>query len=299
MVTVNNPTEEDNRLLLQDDLPTFVRYIVGQKEIGEHGTPHLQLYLVTKNPIRLPQLKRWIPRAHLEKRRGSRLDALRYVLKEDTRCGDRILRGLCESELLKMLDNSSTTTLKERLEHIKEGMIEGKSELEVANEDFDIWVRHHRAFERYRMLMTQPRNHPVTVRILLGPTGTGKSKFALDSYPGAYWKQRSNWWDGYSGHKTVILDEFYGWLPFDLLLRICDRYPLLVESKGGQIQFVADTVIITSNSQPADWYRNVQCYYPSLYRRISEWLLFPRLGQQVSFLSYRAVEKELHILNDI
>lgn len=99
----------------------------------------------------------------------------------------------------------------------------------------------------------------------------------MDSYPNAYWKQRSQWWDNYNGEAVVVLDEFYGWLPYDTLLRLCDRYPLLVESKGGQIQFSATTLIITTNKRPDKWYNNV--YYPAFVRRVDHWIIMPRMGE--------------------
>ena len=126
-------------------------------------------------------------------------------------------------------------------------MIEnGATEEQIADHDFELWVRSYRAFREYRLLIQPPRSHEVEVFVLQGPTGTGKSKWAMDNYPDAYWKQRSIWWDGYAKQETVIIDEFYGWMPFDTLLRVCDRYPLLVETKGGQVNFVAKTIIITT-----------------------------------------------------
>jgi len=140
-----------------------------------------------------------------------------------------------------------------------------------------LWVRHYRAFEKYMTMKTEPRNHDVEVHVLYGPTGTGKSRWCMDEYPGAYWKQRSKWWDGYFKHDVVIVDEYYGWLPFDLLLRLCDRYPLLVESKGGQLQFVAKTICFTTNKHPDLWYHS-DCYFSALERRVTKWHYLPRLG---------------------
>jgi hypothetical protein len=82
---------------------------------------------------------------------------------------------------------------------------------------------------------------------------------------------------------VVIIDEFYGWLPYDLLLRLCDRYPLLLETKGGQVQCSANTVIITSNLNPSQWYKNV--YHKALYRRITTILFMPKLGETIHFNS--------------
>ena len=122
-------------------------------------------------------------------------------------------------------------TTKEILSDIKELINKGISEKEISEKYFDVWCKYYRAFLRYRTLITEPRNHAVTVYVIQGPTGTGKSKYCMDNFKDAYWKQRSNWWDCYNNHGVVIIDEFYGWLPFDLLLRICDRYPLMVEQE--------------------------------------------------------------------
>jgi len=167
---------------------------------------------------------------------------------------------------------------------IKEKLDAGKEEKDIADENFESWVRHYRAFREYRLIKTAPRNHAVEVIVCHGPTGTGKSKWAMESFPDAYWKQRSQWWDGYSNQATVILDEFYGWLPWDTLLRICDRYPLLVETKGGQVQFVAKTVVITTNAIPNTWYRNA--YFAAFVRRVTEWRSFPVWGEVQSFSDY-------------
>lgn len=105
----------------------------------------------------------------------------------------------------------------------------------------------------------------------------------MESYPDAYWKQRSNWWDGYANHEHVVIDEFYGWLPFDLLLRLCDRYPLLVETKGGQVQFSANTIVITTNKRPTEWYTNM--YTPALIRRVDHWIIMPAIGETHTYTS--------------
>lgn len=127
-----------------------------------------------------------------------------------------------------------------------------------------------------------------------GPTGTGKSRWALESFPNSYWKQRSIWWDGYSNEETVVLDEYYGWLPFDTLLRLCDRYPLLVESKGGQLQFNSKKIVITTNSNPRNWYR--KAYFPAFIRRVNLWIVMPTAGTKLEFTNFD--EAEPHMIDN-
>lgn len=304
LFTLNNPGD--------DEYPSKwnlerIRLLVYQVEMGEEGTIHLQGYLELESPRRLPYLRSLAPRAHWEIRKGSRRQALEYVTKEESRlvppsawksgaerwidCVNDDMSSFWTSlNMLQMINGSErgTSATSSRLSEIRGKLAENSSSLEeVADEDFDLWVRYFRAFEKYICMKTPPRNHPVDVHVVCGPTGTGKSKWAMETYPGAYWKQRSKWWDGYFNHETVIIDEYYGWLPFDLLLRLLDRYPLLVESKGGQIQFVARTIILTSNKSPAEWYSSdSNCYIEALLRRIAQYHFMPSMGIHTSYISY-------------
>jgi hypothetical protein len=308
--TLNNPQGIIDTT--EETWGTSLKILIAIPEVGESGTLHYQGYLELNNPRTMEWLKKRLPSAHLEKRRGSREQAVTYVLKtlpenqeqlsqEDLRnfyittlqpentthalqniepisypsTDDwiRLKEELCTSSQTKTIQ-----TQKEILSIIQK-MIrdEGATDLQIANLYFDTWCKNFRAIERYRVLCTPQRNSPVEVIVIQGPTGTGKSKWIMDNYPKAYWKQRSQWWDNYANEETVVIDEFYGWLPFDLLLRICDRYPLLVETKGGQVQFTSTRIIITSNALPCTWYKN--CYFKSFVRRVSLWMVFPVWGE--------------------
>lgn len=160
----------------------------------------------------------------------------------------------------------------------------GKSDKDLADYDFATWCSSYRALTVYRSLINIPRTEKPTVYVCQGPTGTGKSKWALETFPNAYWKQRSNWWDGYCGQESVVIDEFYGWLPFDLCLRLCDHYPLLVETKGGNVNFNSKNIIFTSNNIPSTWWKNI--YFQSFARRVDEWHVFPTWGMHVFYMRY-------------
>jgi len=327
--TINNPEEEEiltSELLWMNNL----KFLLAIPEIGEEGTFHYQGYLELREPRALVWLKKRLPRAHLEKRRGSRNQAVRYCLKtvkepnpeqaQSERyqtiqeifeadpgfhlampilypCAEGLTELCSELMNLKMSskDSRKSSTIKEQLEVIRRKIQNGASDKDIANEHFDVWCKNHRAISRYRTIITPQRNHDVEVIVIQGPTGTGKSKWCKDKYPDAYWKQRSQWWCNYENHETVVVDEFYGWLPFDLVLRLCDRYPLLVESKGGQIQFTAKRIIFTSNRDPRMWWKNV--YFKSFIRRVTEWKIMPNLGEVITSDNFNDIKR--HIINDL
>lgn len=85
--TLNNPATTE--------LPELVnaRYISWQLEEGETGTRHLQGYVELVKPMRLAGMKKWLPTAHFEARRGTRDQARDYTMKDDTRVEGPFERG--------------------------------------------------------------------------------------------------------------------------------------------------------------------------------------------------------------
>lgn len=93
-----------------------------------------------------------------------------------------------------------------------------------------------------------------------------------------------------------MVDEFYGWISLDLLLRILDRYPLTVETKGGHRTFRAKTVVITSNKPFEKWYPNVRDagVLAALKRRMEQGKV-----EFVGTEEYPTAEKYLEAIDDI
>lgn len=267
---LNNPTDEEmNRFChWSEELEQSpnnhpdLRFIVFQKERGEEGTPHLQGYLELKQRKTLNQVKRILQTntVHLELRRGTAEQAIAYCTKEDTR-----VEGPWEGGSVSTGQGTRTD-----LATIRERIRAGASDQEIADEFFGSWCRYNKAFQKYRSIITPKRNWRTEVTVIVGPPGTGKSRKAYDEWPDGYWKQRSVWWDTYENQKNVVIDDFYGWIPYDVLLRVCDRYPLLVETKGSQANFVAEKIVITSNQPPTKWYKRGDLR--ALIRRVDRWI---------------------------
>ena len=74
--TLNNPTEEPTLASTSASFLTFGR------EIGEQGTPHLQGFVQFSTVRSLSQVRNVLPRAHVEVRRGTIIQAIQYCQKD-------------------------------------------------------------------------------------------------------------------------------------------------------------------------------------------------------------------------
>lgn len=295
--TLNNPRWDQVQNLLDGD---SVKFLIAVREVGESGTTHYQGYLELTSARALSTLKNWDGTIHWEIRRGTKSQAVSYVLK--TLSDEELSGGLCATvfdeefrtnglpegsslpkwmcigyndtlkELALKCGVKEKTSLAERLTLIQASIRNGATDEDISDNHFNEWVRYRHAFTAYRLLKTKKRDFKTEVIVIQGPTGTGKSKYCQDEFPEAYWKTRDNWWDGYQQQDVVIIDEFYGWLQFDLLLRLCDRYPLDVEVKGGKVNFSSKKIVFTTNKIPIQWY--TKCYFKAFTRRVEEWHVF-------------------------
>ena len=191
------------------------RYLVYQLERGKGksatcpGQLHLQGYIIFDAPKRLSTIRKLdsqAARAHWEPRRGTHAEAQNYCTKCDTRVAGPFTFGVPPSGH----GSSSFSELKDMVD-------QGCTLEDVRNKHYGMYLRYYSVISRDICSRTPPRSWKTEVVVLTGRTGLGKSRWAHTFFPGAYWKPKSQWWDGYSNQSVVVLDDFYGWLKYDLL----------------------------------------------------------------------------------
>jgi hypothetical protein len=228
-------------------LPQGITYLKGQLECGETtGYSHYQVVVVFNRSVRLGHVKNIFGGSgvHAEPTRSEAAND--YVWKDETCIPDTRFE-------LGSLPKSSKYT-KPDWDLIKSLAKEGNYE-EIRS---DIMIRHWGNLTRIHGHFSKPGPIVREVSVFWGATGTGKSKRAweeatFDAYPKI---PTTKFWDGYRGHKNVVIDEFTGKVGIEHMLQWLDRYPCLVEIKGSCVPLKTQKLWITSNINPSEWYND-------------------------------------------
>lgn len=248
--TLHEKDGETLRLLDPLEWPEYVTYLVYQMEVApDTGRIHFQGYLELSEGKSMTALKDACPGledAWFGVRRGNQRQAIAYSKKDDTRVDGPWTHGAPKNQ-----------GQRADLDAVKSDLDKDHSFKRIAEDHFDTWVRHNKAFKEYRRITTKPRYAKPEIYCIIGPTGNNKTRLAHQMAGGeaCYVASLGKWFDDYDGETTILFDEFYGHcMPFTTLLKILDWYPLRVETKGGSVQLQASCFIFTSNQDPQDWY---------------------------------------------
>lgn len=219
---------------------------------------------------------------HIEQRRGTAQQASDYCQKDDTR------KEGSEPFIFGEMKATNPGS-RQDLETFKDAVVSGKRKRDIVDEHFGTLCRYPKFYNTLN-LMTRPRgNQAIEVVLHIGEPGLGKTRSVMDRYTDddeLYATPLSNntlWFDEYDLHQAVLIDDFAGAaskMPLDMLLRLLDRYPVMVPTKGSHAWWKPKIIYITTNILPKDWYKweNRGVQYLSLARRFSKVVLFyPKL----------------------
>jgi len=268
--TVNNYTDVEVQQLAQAATELLesesVLYVVYGKEVGDQGTPHLQGYASFPKRITMHQLKQQLKlRAHCEPAKGTPVQASSYCKKD----GDYTEFGQLPH------GPGARNDLQQLVERIRNGATKKAIEEEFPGH----FIRYRNSILSAIADHSEERMWEVDVRVLWGRTGTGKTRKVFDAHEREtiYVHPGEAWFNGYEGQEVALFDDFNG-SEFKLayFLKILDRYPMRVPIKGAYVQWKPKIIYITSNKDPADWYRNaLPEHRDAMFRRIKTIEYFP------------------------
>lgn len=248
--TWNNPVDFDYAAI-------DCKYIiVGRETAPSTGTVHHQGYISFKNAKHFEPVKKLLPPgSHIETAKGSPQQNITYCEKD----GDIVYEKGTRPKMGKRND----------IIKVKEMIEDRKGMKDIIDE-----VQSYQAIRCAELILKykeKPRTWKPMVKWYYGPTGTGKTRAAVEETKDPWISARNlKWWEGYDAHEHVIIDDFRrDFCTFHELLRILDRYEYRIENKGGSRQLLCKLIIITSCYHPRDVYETREDI-EQLIRRIDE-----------------------------
>lgn len=236
-----------------------IRYICWAEETcPETKRKHHQGYVQFKGPVTMANAKKrlGLPGVHLEQARGSVDENKEYCAKE----GALIEFG-----------EASTQGQRTDIDGIKALIDKGANEVEIAEANFQLYAMYARSFARYKTLKTKTltqKFRKITVILLEGYTGCGKSRFAIERSGYVISGCDLQWFDHYESEHTITIDDYSNDVKINRLLRILDGYQLRLPTKGGHTYANWRTVFITTNLQ--ELHQNAsEAHRAALRRRIN------------------------------
>ena len=273
------------------------KYIVGQwEECPKTKAIHFQGYAqLKKKCTSIKKMKKILASksVHVEAARGTAEENDEYCTKSRTAIAGTLYRH-GEIEL-------TTKGKRNDLDAIQKQLDKGVKPDTIAVEHFGAWCRNYRAIDRYAQIVLKksiPDFRKITVQCLWGEAGVGKSREAIERSNTKYgpneWyepvinKDGQMWFSNYEGQKCLIINEFYGQVKFSQMLKILDGYKLEIEKKGGSCWAAWETIIITSNKHPKEWWNGMssipQKCIPAFVRRFeSVEEIIAEIGQKRTF----------------
>lgn len=245
-----------------------ISYYVYQKEMcPTTKKEHYQCYIELNEGICLKRLKKIIGdnKAHIEPRLGSQKDAIAYCTKEETRIGPIVSEGIKKEQGKRTDLEFAVAKIKEETDLV---------DILIEKPNLIKYINHLEKFKTMYNAKYKKRIIAPIVEVIIGEPGSGKTRQVVESETDLYIVPEatsSQFFDGYSGEKAALIDDFKGNIRFNFLLQLLDRYNIRVNTKGGTTMWMPEKIYITSNYEPTEWYPNNSIIENrALMRRISK-----------------------------
>lgn len=280
IIVLNNYDEVDEKrlhklgILKEKGFEKSLKYMVVGKEVGEKGTKHLQMFFSFFNAKSLGAIRKLISlRAnYCVRSKGSPETAAKYCMKGEQSKIEWTEHGVDGPNFGLNADFAQYGDIPTHEQGKRTDLIKIKDDILNGTKVDDLVLENPMLFHQYGRtlnkiedlrLRKQFRSWKTDCLWIYGPTGCKKSErvftgFSPEThYVKSLWKKDLEWWDDYVGQEIVIFDDYRGQMPYDVLLRLTDRYPFTVPRRGREgFPFLAKMILITSCSSPETIYHN-------------------------------------------
>ncbi len=277
---VGEETSTQQRERYLDQVSTLnPKYAIGQLEVcPDTGRYHIQGFVYCIGQKSFTQIQSIFEGAHLQVMRGTPKQAWDYCCKEDTRLAGTQPFYITEPPP----GQGKRTDWNDVRTAVRAMVTDDKSDQEIMDEMYEshlpLWVANASAMQK--ILDRERQKHGSNLReapeviILHGVTGSGKTMQAWEQAGSSVYavptcqKGTQPWFDNYQGQPHVLLDEMpWEGMSLQFLLRLLDRYPLLVPVKGAFVAWRPTKIWMTSNLHPDLWYPGALPVHTAAFQR--------------------------------
>ncbi|MDR3263645.1 MAG: replication protein [Clostridiales bacterium] len=300
-ITLNNPVQSDSEFFDYLKFLPHIKYFVFQREKGDSGTEHFQLYIEFSLGKRFDVMKNYFPRAHIEQRHGTKKQAADYCKDKDTRISDTFY------EFGDFAEERERTDLTDIMEMIKSGC----SDSEIRENYPSQFFHNYRKIDNLRKSYVEERfmtsKRDLYVVYISGSPGVGKTMHVLNTHGFQNVFKVFNYgvgmFDSYRGQDVILFDEFHSSVRIELILNYLDVYPLMLPARYGDKVACYTKVYIVSNVSLFKQYSDIQSYdintYKAFLRRIDVAFDFD-ISREIPVLKpfERFVQGKLNLISD-
>jgi len=296
--TINNPENSETELYKYLSELNWVKYFIFGRE--KETTEHYQGYIEFTKPIRFSRMQKdfskpnILPGAHIEARKGKRVDARDYILKI-CRFVDKAHTRIGEiQEYGEWVEDGQRTDLEDLILMVEDGL----TDFEIRQQVPSSMLRYQTHITRYRNLWLKEkygkqRRLDLQVTYIYGGTGTGKTRHIMDKYGDQNVFRVIDYergtFDDYTTQNTVVFEEFRSSLKITDMLNYLDVYPTPLKARFQNKIACFNRVYILSNIPLESQYKNIQTDEPATWnafkRRIHKVVNWDNKTHQLNFIS--------------
>src|SRR5690554_1300127 len=241
-----------------------MRYCVFQREKGEkEKTEHIQMYIEFSKPVRFEKMKKLFPKAHIEKRRGTRKQARNYCMKEDSRVGQVI-------EIGEWVDNQGKRT---DLDNITDMIFAGENEESIMYaypKQYLLFEKHiNKMINKQKEIKYKKEYRDIKCIYINGPSGVGKSTYLLEKYGLDKVYRITDYkhpFDNYNYEDVIAFEEFHGQIKITDMLNYLDNKPCILPCRYNNKVAGYNIVFILTNKPFNQQYQDIALYYNDTFQ---------------------------------
>jgi len=229
---------------------------------------HIQGYVRFKTRRRINAVKELLHSAelHLEEARGTEQSNKDYCSKERPEDGD-----WAEEGTFKPISQGHRSDL----DDVADDILKGLPLSAVATSHPASWMRYHAGIVSFSRQVgpAPPLRRDITVKILWGPSGVGKTHRVLSKYPDTVTiSSGRDPFGNYTNEDVIVFDEF-DWINWKIqdMNRYLDVWRCKLDCRYADKHAVWSKVFILANTDPSHWYSWIEePLRAAFFRRINE-----------------------------